>query len=63
MKYYMLKPQQFGAYHFKKGEQVYLRAIKGTNSFILSKRRSQPVGPTVSSDWLSELVTSEESED
>lgn len=55
----MSKTQQFGAYHFSKGEQVFLRAVKGTGNLILSKRRSQPVGPTVSRKWLRELVTSE----
>lgn len=60
MRHFMAKTQQFGAYHFNKGEQVFLRAVKGTDNFILSKRRSQPVGPTVSREWLRELVTSEE---
>lgn len=61
MKYTMAKTQQFGACHFKKGEQVFIRPVKGIgNNFILSKRKHCQFGPTVSMDYLKELVIAEE---
>lgn len=61
MKYTMAKTQQFGSCHYKKGEQVFIRPVKGIgNNFILSKRKHCPSGPTVSMDYLKELVIAEE---
>ena len=62
MKYTMATTQQFGAIHFKKGEQVFVRPIHGTGSVILSKSKHQPEGPTVSREWLRRLVVAEPTE-
>ena len=62
MKYIMKKTQQFGSYHFKKGEQVFVSSIKGTSDVILSRRKHQPNGPTVSREWLRDLVVAQRTE-
>ena len=62
MKYTMAVTQQLGAGHFKKGEQVFVRPIHGTDNVILSKSKHQPAGPTVSREWLRELVIAEPTE-
>ena len=59
MKYTMAVTQQFGAGHFKAGEQVFIRPINGTNNVILSKSKHHPAGPTVSREWLRDLVIAE----
>ena len=47
MKRIMSETVQFGGGHFTKGEEVFARRIGKTSCYILSKRKSQPVGPTV----------------
>ena len=56
MKRVMSVTLQFGNGHFKKGEEVFTRRIGKTSSYILSKRKSQPVGPTVESDYLKRIT-------
>lgn len=52
MKYVMKTTEQFGGVHYKKGEEVFVRRIGKTDNYILSKRKNQPVGPTVHKSWL-----------
>ena len=57
MKRIMTKTTQFGGGHYKQGETVYARKIRGIgNRYILSKRKQQPVGPTVDGTFLAEIT-------
>lgn len=57
MKRVMKRTQQFGSFHYKEGDTVYASRVKGWDGFfILSKRKQQPVGPTVHRDFLNDLT-------
>ena len=56
MKRIMSETVQFGGGHFTKGEEVFARRIGKTSCYILSKRKSQPVGPTVAADRLKQIA-------
>lgn len=56
MKRIMSRTQQFGGYHCMEGEKVFARRIGKTGNYILSKRKNQPAGPTVSRTFLLDLT-------
>lgn len=57
MKRVMKRTQQFGSIHYHEGDTVYASRIKGQDGFfILSKRKQQPVWPTVHGNFLNELT-------
>lgn len=56
MKRVMKRTQQFDSYHYKQGDEVFARRVGHGNDYILSKRKSQPVGPTVSKQMLDSLT-------
>lgn len=62
MTYVMTKTMQFGSYHWKEGERFFARPIKGTGSVIISKRKHQPVGHTVTWGFLKTFAAVERRE-
>lgn len=56
MKRVMSVTLQFGNGHFKKGEEVFTRRIGKSSNYVLSKRKSQPVGPTVEAGYLKRIT-------
>lgn len=56
MKRIMTRTQQFGSIHYMKGDEVFARRIGKTGNYILSKRKHEPVGPTVTKSFLDELT-------
>ncbi len=60
--YSMSRTMQLGDCHWKKGEQFFVRPIKGTDTVLISKRKHQPAGHTVARDFLRTFATVEHGE-
>lgn len=52
----MKRTQQFDSIHYMEGDVVYASRIGHSAFYILSKRKRQPVGPTVHRDFLNDLT-------